>query len=248
VDRSERLHLVVAEPDRVTVIVIGCTSAAGTTNVVVNAVPSAPVVTAPSSVGAGSPNRTASVPAHTGSSYSWVIGNGTITAGQGTSQIIFTAGTAGTPLTLLVKETDSSGCTSAAGTAAVAVAPAGSAVEFYTVTPCRQLDTRTGTGTPLAVFSTLTVPLTGAPCSIPPGATSVSVNVAVTQEAGSGYLTIYPADEAPPLTSNINFSVGLTRANNAILRLSSDGTGSVSIFNGSGGTVQVIIDVNGYFQ
>jgi hypothetical protein len=147
-----------------------------------------------------------------------------------------------------VKETDSLGCTSAAGTATIAVVAVAPAAQFHTVTPCRQLDTRTGTGTPLAASSTLPVPLIGAPCGIPSGATSASVNVTVTQQTAQGFLTVYPADETLPVTSNINFTVGLTRANNAILRLSGDGTGRVSVFNGSGGTVQVIIDVNGYFQ
>ena len=121
-----------------------------------------------------------------------------------------------------------------------------SALLFYTVTPCRQLDTRSGS--PLASGGTLTVPLTGAPCGLPSGATSVSVNLTVTQQTAPGFLTIYPADEAQPLISNINFKVGSSRANNAILRLSSDGTGRVNVFNGSGGTVHVILDVNGYFQ
>jgi hypothetical protein len=63
-----------------------------------------------------------------------------------------------------------------------------------------------------------------------------------------GHLTIYPADKTQPLTSTINFNAGQTRANNAILLLSSDGTGGVKIYNGSGGTVHVVIDVNGYFE
>jgi PKD domain len=230
----------------VTVTVNGCTSPAGTTNVVVNAALAAPAVTAPSTVGADSPDWTASVPAHAGSTYAWGITNGTITGGAGTSQITFTAGAAGTPLTLSVTETDSSGCTSAAGTATVTVLPAGSAVFFYTVAPCRQLDTRSGS--PISPGGTLAVALTGTPCGIPSGATSVSVNAVVTQETGSGHLTIYPADKTQPLASTINFNAGQTRANNAILPLSSDGTGGVNIYNGSGGTVHVVIDVNGFFQ
>src|SRR5450830_748679 len=115
----------------VTVMVAGCTSAASATNVTVNPVPVTPVITAPATVGAGSPNRIASVPAHAGSTYAWGITNGTITAGQGTNQITFTAGVAGTPLTLSVTETDSSGCTSAAGTATVTVLSAGSGLQFY---------------------------------------------------------------------------------------------------------------------
>jgi hypothetical protein len=135
---------------------------------------------------------------------------------------------------------------SAAGTKTITVAPAGPTGFFYTVTPCRQLDTRSGS--PISPGGTLAVALTGAPCGIPSSATSVSVNIAVTQETAMGHLTIYPADKTQPLTSTINFNAGQTRANNAILPLSSDGTGGVNIYNGSGGTVHVIIDVNGYFQ
>ena len=224
----------------------GCVSdPSSTVTVTVNPLPATPVITAPATVGAGSPNRIASVPAHAGSTYTWGITNGTITGGSGTNQITFTAGTAGTPLTLSVTETNSLGCTSAAGTATVTVLPAGSAVRFYTATPCRALDTRSGS--PIASGGTLAVALGGA-CGIPLGAASVSVNVTAAQEASPGYLTIYPADGTQPLTSTLNFNAGQNRANNAILRLSSDGTGRVNVYNDSGGTVHVVIDVNGYFQ
>jgi PKD-like domain len=230
----------------VTATVGGQMSAPGQTTVVVNPVPTTPAVTAPPTVMAGSPNWTASVPAHAGSTYSWTITNGTITSGQGTNQITFTAGVAGTPLTLSVTETNASGCVSAAGTKTITVAPAGPTGFFYTVTPCRQLDTRSGS--PISPGGTLAVALTGAPCGIPSSATSVSANAVVTQETAMGHLTIYPADKTQPLSSTINFNAGQTRANNAILSLSSDGTGGVNIYNGSGGTTHVVIDVNGYFQ
>jgi hypothetical protein len=224
----------------------GCVSdPSSSVTVTVNSPPATPVVTAPSVVGAGSPNRIASVPAHAGSTWAWGITNGTITGGNGTSQITFTAGTAGTPLTLSVTETNTLGCTSAAGTATVTVLPAGSALRFYTVTPCRALDTRSGS--PISSGGTLAVALGGA-CGIPLGAASVSVNVTAAQVASPGALTIYPADGTQPLASTLNFNAGQNRANNAILRMSSDGTGRVSVYNGSGGTVHVVIDVNGLFQ
>jgi len=207
--------------------------------------PATPVVSAPASVTAGSPNQTASVASHAGSTYAWLITNGTITAGQGTSQITFTAGVAGTPLTLSVTETDSSGCTSAPGTTTVTVTAAAGA-RFYTVVPCRMLDTRSGS--PLAAGGTLLVTLTGAPCGIPSGATSVSANVTVTEQTAQGHLTIYPADISLPGVTSLEFRVGLNRANNAVLGLSHDGLGRVKVFNNSGGTVHVILDVNGHFQ
>jgi hypothetical protein len=92
------------------------------------------------------------------------------------------------------------------------------------------------------------VTLAGAPCGIPAGATSVSANVTVTQPVAPGHLTIYPADGTLPPTSVISFRTGQTRANNAILSLSSDGAGRVKVVNGAAGTVHVILDVNGYFQ
>lgn len=57
-------------------------------------------------------------------------------------------------------------------------------------------------------------------------------------------------DELPPPTSTVNFAAGLTRANHAILPLSSDGAGSLAIrpFVAGGGAVQVIVDVDGYFE
>jgi uncharacterized repeat protein (TIGR03803 family) len=102
------------------VSVPGCTSGAGRTTVVVNPVPSVPVVTAPATVMTGSANQTASVVLHAGSTYQWTIANGTIASGQGTNQIAFTAGTPGT-LTLSVVEVNSSGCSSPQGKVDVSV-------------------------------------------------------------------------------------------------------------------------------
>ncbi len=201
-----------------------------------------PIITAPAWVAPGAANLTASVAAQAGVSYSWMMSNGFITGGGGTNQITFTAGTTGT-VTLSVAE-----YTSACSTPWVnATIPITSPTSFYTATPCRQLDTRTG-GTPIAAGGTLTVPLAGAPCSIPSTVRSVSVNVTVTQQTATGDLTIYPADQGQPGTTTLSFSPGRTRANNAILLLSSDGLGDVTIFNNSLGQVHLIIDVNGYFQ
>ena len=235
----------------VTVTVAGCTSAPGTTNVVVNAGPATPVITAPASTAAGTTGLTASVVSHAGSSWFWTILNGTIMSGQGTNQITFTAGMAGTPLTLSVTETNASACVSAPGNATVTVA--GSAALFYTLPPCRVLDTRNPTG-PLAGPSlqpgaTRTFDVAASLCGIPVTAKAISVNLAVTGPVGPGYLTLYPGDAVQvPLASTINFSANQTRANNAVLPLASDGSGTINVLAGTGGTVDFILDVNGYFE
>jgi hypothetical protein len=52
------------------------------------------------------------------------------------------------------------------------------------------------------------------------------------------------------MTSVINFSTGQTRANNAIVGLATDGEGDLAAraFVGGGGTVHLVLDVDGYFQ
>lgn len=103
----------------VTVTLAGCTSPAGMTTVAVGATPATPVITAPSSVAAGATGVTASVIAHEGSAYAWTIMNGTITGGQGTNQITFTAGLSGT-VNLGVVETSAS-CPSAQATTSLPI-------------------------------------------------------------------------------------------------------------------------------
>jgi hypothetical protein len=85
-------------------------------------------------------------------------------------------------------------------------------------------------------------------CGVPAGAKALSVNLTVTQPSAGGHLTLFPTDVETPLASSINFAAGQTRANNAVLRLAFDGSGGIKVQNGSGGTVDFILDVNGYFQ
>jgi len=85
-------------------------------------------------------------------------------------------------------------------------------------------------------------------CGIPSGANAVALNVAVTGATAGGHLTMYPQGESVPVASAINFRVGLTRANNAIVRLGPGGAIAVLSGQSTGNTVDVIIDVNGYFR
>jgi len=128
-----------------------------------------------------------------------------------------------------------------------------SPTDFYTVTPCRLADTRdpagpTG-GPALGAGSTRSFPVTGGTCGIPSTALAASVNLTAVQAAAVGYLTLFPGDATgPPLASSLNFVAGQTRANNAIVSLAADGSGTIKVKNGSAGTVHFVLDVNGYFQ
>lgn len=119
---------------------------------------------------------------------------------------------------------------------------------FYTLTPCRMLDTReTADGPALASGNERTVTLHGR-CRVPPTARALAVNVTVIQPGGAGHLALYPAGSPPPLASSINFRPGQTRANNAILPLSADGAVTLQAYVEGGGAVQVLVDVSGYFE
>jgi len=121
--------------------------------------------------------------------------------------------------------------------------------DFYTVTPCRLVDTRAVSGPlggpGLKAGKTRTFVLTGV-CGVPASARALSVNLTV-QPAASGYLRLLPGDQTLlPAISSINYTSGLTRANNATLLLAFDGSGGLQVF--SAGDTDFILDVNGYFQ
>jgi hypothetical protein len=125
-----------------------------------------------------------------------------------------------------------------------------SAPAFKTITPCRAVDTRGGApigGPPLSSGEMRDFVPRGL-CNIPSTAKALSINVTVVSPTSSGYVRFSPSCQMPN-ASAINFSAGQTRANNAVLQLgNSDGVLTANAFLTGGGTVQLLIDVNGYFE
>jgi hypothetical protein len=78
----------------------------------------------------------------------------------------------------------------------------------------------------------------------PIGIYGVVMNVTVTKPAKSGYLTVFPGTGTAPGTSNLNFSPGQTISNLVTVQVSG---GKVSFRNTSGGTVQVVADLAGFY-
>jgi virginiamycin B lyase len=120
---------------------------------------------------------------------------------------------------------------------------------FYTLTPCRLVDTR-GAGGPdggpaLVANTDRLFRLVG--CGVPSSAQAVAVNITVTQGSVAGSLTVYPAGEDMPGTTSINYGAGQTRANNEILAVGVNSSVFVRCTQASG-TVHFILDVSGYFQ
>lgn len=122
---------------------------------------------------------------------------------------------------------------------------------FYTVSPCRLIDTRKANGPAggpaLAAGSVRVFPVAGS-CGIPADARTVSGNLTVVSGSGAGSLCVYPTDIGIPVSSAISFRAGQTRSNIALATLATDGTGTIGVKNDAPGTVHVIVDVYGYFK
>jgi hypothetical protein len=136
---------------------------------------------------------------------------------------------------------------------ATPVEPGTPASVFVPITPDRLMDTRSATKIgsvtgPVASLSTTLVPIDGSTVDtqLPAtGVTAAAVAITVTDEADGGFLTAYPAQTPLPETSTVNFAAGVTATNDAIVPVGPDG--DIAIFNDSSGTVQLIVDITGYF-
>jgi hypothetical protein len=114
--------------------------------------------------------------------------------------------------------------------------------------PTRIADTRSTSGEPyagetLAAGGTLTV--AGFSDAPQVSSNALALNVTVTDTSAGGYLTVYPAGTTRPVASNLNWTAGQTVAGRVLSQ--TDTTGSVTVYNGSSGTVDVIVDESGWF-
>jgi glucose/arabinose dehydrogenase len=122
--------------------------------------------------------------------------------------------------------------------------------DYFTVVPCRLVDTRLPDGPrggpALAAGVTRTFGLAGA-CGVPATARALALNVTVTGPTGAGHLRLHSPDELRPATSTVNFAAGQTRAIGTPVRLGS--AGSLSVYcSMAAGTAHLVLDVAGYFE
>jgi hypothetical protein len=127
------------------------------------------------------------------------------------------------------------------------------APNFNTITPCRVVDTRGTAGVPINGGGALA---SGGfrdfdlrnRCGVPGTAKALSLNITVVFPTSSGFVRFAPSCQMPT-ASTINFGPGQTQANNAVLQLgNSDGILTANAFVAGGGTVHLLVDVNGFFQ
>jgi hypothetical protein len=134
--------------------------------------------------------------------------------------------------------------------AVAAVSEAVTTPGFYTVTPCRVVDTRNPAGPwggpALQANSDRSFVVAGK-CGIPSTAEVVTLNVTVTQATAGGDLRLYPGGASLPMATAINYGAGKTRANNGTLALGPNGDLLVHC-DQSSGSVHMILDVSGYLE
>ncbi len=136
-------------------------------------------------------------------------------------------------------------------------AEAQTGLQFYAVTPCRAVDTRSGFGgvIPAATVRNLVIKNV---CGIPATAMAVSLNATIVTPTLDGFFSLWPAGGVFPVVSTINFLAGEPAlANGAIVPLSASpvacplGPCDLSVTYGTatgGGTTHAVLDVTGYFQ
>ncbi len=181
--------------------------------------------------------------------YTFSLASGVLPAGLTLSSGGVLSGTpsAAGASSFVVRATAANGCAGTAAYTVVVSSPTG----FYTMVPCRAVDTRNAAGTyggpALPASGARVFPLAGR-CGVPASAKAVAVNLTVVGTSAAGNVSAYPSNIAVPGTSTLNFGANQTRANNAVIGLAQDGTGGIAIFNASAGLTHVIVDVVGYFQ
>lgn len=128
-------------------------------------------------------------------------------------------------------------------------APGFGGLNFYTLSPCRLVDTRNATGAlggPTIPGGTLrNFPLVQGSCGIPayPAAQAYSLSMTAIPQGVLGYLSTWPAGGSQPFVSTLNSWKG-TRVSNAALVPAST-TGAISVFVTT--TTDLTIDTAGYF-
>lgn len=152
-----------------------------------------------------------------------------------------------TPPSALAGGTHQVQATDALGTTAALTYTYVGLANYVPVTPFRLLDTR-NTGGPLGPGAIRPLQVTGAAASpLPSSATAAVVNVTEVSGSASSLLAVYPYGTSRPNASNLNFAAHTVIANLVTVTLGShSGQGWINIYNALG-SVNVLVDVEGYF-
>lgn len=128
-----------------------------------------------------------------------------------------------------------------------AAADPGVAGTYNATTGLRIVDTRSGVGLAHArVGAGRTVTFSvasklGANGDLAP----LNLGITVVAPTSSGFLTAFQGGSARPAVSTLNFAAGRNLSNTAVVK--SSATGTVSVYNQSPGSLDLLVDLNGYW-
>ena len=114
-------------------------------------------------------------------------------------------------------------------------------LSLYTITPCRELDTRKPAGTP-AFTGEKDVAVGTGPCSLSSAAQAYVFGAAVVPSTSLGFLTLWPQGQTRPQVATLNAVDGAITSNMAIVPTAN---GSISAW--ATNATQLILDIFGYF-
>jgi hypothetical protein len=120
---------------------------------------------------------------------------------------------------------------------------------LHPVAPRRIIDTRYGTGgvakKAIAGHQAVTAAVAGTGKPVPSGTGAVAVTITAVGPATAGGLIVYAGGATPPTEVTQYFTAQRGVSTFAVVPLSSAGT--MSVYNSSGGTVNVVVDLAGYY-
>jgi hypothetical protein len=128
-----------------------------------------------------------------------------------------------------------------------AAAPLG----YYTLAPCRLIDTRQPAGPlggpAIAPSASRRFAVTTGVCGVPSDAQALAVNVIAVSPTSTGEIRLGPSGFAAG-TTTLAVTSGKTRANNAAVSLTGDPLGSLTVQSTLTTATDFVLDVVGYFR
>jgi hypothetical protein len=114
-------------------------------------------------------------------------------------------------------------------------------LDFYTLHPCRLVDTRSGS--PLAAGVRASFPAAGS-CGIPAEARALAVNVTAIDASTAGSLTVFPSGAPLPTARSVSYGALQRRASSSIIAVGV--AGEIDAWSSS--ATHLVVDITGYFR
>lgn len=126
--------------------------------------------------------------------------------------------------------------------------------DYWSDAPTRVLDTRTDGFGPVDPFGGVLMPLDYG-SELNPHIKALAVNLTSVDGSAGGYLTAWNGSGLPPTASTLNFGARAVVSNFAVVPTASCtidpscyGMPQIAVYNGSGGTTHVIVDIFGFYD